>query len=82
MSIKSANKLIKDIQSKRNSWDERSQFTIKGVRNLSPADLDQIQLYAETYINSGGSGFPGLMNPFGEVGEVLDSYGLKSNSIF
>lgn len=82
MTIQNANKLIKDINSKRKSWDERSSFEMKGVRNLSPADLDQIELYAETYVNSGGFGFTGLMDPLGEVAEVLNAYGLKSNSLF
>lgn len=82
MSINSAVKLIKEIESKRNTWDERSQFKIKGVGNLSPADLDQIEFYAEAYINSGGLGFQGMMDPLGGPKEVLDAYGLKSDSLF
>ena len=74
--IKGAEKLIKDINKKRLNWNERSMFTIKGVRNLSVSDLDTIELYANTYIRNGGYGFPGLMNPLGEVKEVLQKYNL------
>ena len=47
--IKQAQKIIKDINKKILAWNERSQFTIKGVKNLSRADLDSLVLYAETY---------------------------------
>lgn len=76
MSKVNANKLIKDINKKKASWNERSQFKIKGVGNLSVSDLDQLELYAQTYISNGGS-FTGLMEPFGEIREVLDAYDLK-----
>lgn len=78
MTIKNAIKLIQDIEKKQNNWDERSQFTIKGVRNLSPSDLDTLKLYADHFINSGGVSFNGLMNPLGEVGDVLKAYNIKS----
>lgn len=78
MSIQKANELKNEIENKRNNWDERSQFVIKGVRNLSSADLDVIEMYADNYIQSGGFSFNGLMNPMGEVREVLEAYKLKS----
>lgn len=77
--LRSAEKLIKDINSKITKWDERSQFTIKGVKNLSMSDLGTLQLYAETYIRSNGYGFPGLMKPRGDIAKVLESYGLKDS---
>lgn len=59
--------LLEEIERKLDKWDERSSFVIKGVRNLSRADLDTLELYA-TYSGR-------LMKPRGEVGEVLAKYG-------
>lgn len=73
--IKSAEKLIGDINTKINNWNERSQFTLKGVKNLSRADLDVLGMYAETYIKNGS--FYGLMEPMGEIGEVLSKYNIN-----
>lgn len=74
--MSNANTLINDINKKKESWNERSQFKLKGVGNLSVSDLDLLELYAQTYITNGGS-FTGLMEPFGEIKEVLDAYGVK-----
>lgn len=71
--VKAAEKLIKDIEGKIAKWNERSQFTMKGVKNLSRADLDMLELYAKTYIQNGGS-FNGLMEPMGEMKEVFEKY--------
>lgn len=81
--MKNAEKLIKDIKRKKDQWDERSQFELKGVGNLSNSDLDELDLYANTYKDNGGS-FQGLSSPLGDVKEVLDAYGLedKFGSIF
>jgi hypothetical protein len=68
-----ANKLLKDIKSKKDKWNERSQFKIKGVGNLSMSDLDTLELYAETYINFGD--LNSLMRPLGDILEVLKAYG-------
>ena len=68
------NKLISDVNKKLRNWNERSNFTLKGVRNLSPADLDTLVLYAENY--DGYGGFNGLMKPVGDIAEVLKAYGL------
>ncbi len=72
--MEKAKKLIKEIDNKITNWNERSQFTIKGVKNLSRSDLDTIVLYAETFIKFGGNGFPGLMKPRGNVEQVLSIY--------
>lgn len=63
-------KLLKDIQKARDSWDERSCFKLKGVKNLSQSDLDTLEVYAK---NDGDS----LMRPRGYVKEVLEKYGYE-----
>lgn len=63
------NSLLKLIEKKRFSMELRT-VTIKGVRNLSRADLDAIELYA----TSGGHG---MMRPSGSVLAVLEKYGYK-----
>ena len=77
--VVNAQKLLKDIDSELSNWNERSQFCLKGVGNLSRADLDTLTLYAEAYIRSGGYGFPGLMKPLGEIREILEKYGITAN---
>lgn len=71
-------KLKRDINKKFANWNERSSFTMKGVKNLSVADLDSIILYAEQYEKCGS--FRGLMQPRGGVKAVLDAYDIKDNS--
>ena len=71
---KNAYKCIKDVDKKISNWDERSNFTLNGVRNLSRADMDVIRLYAETYLTYGS--YHGLMKPLGSIKNVLDSYQL------
>lgn len=78
MTTKNAYKLIEDINQMKDNWDECSQIKMKGCSNLSISDLDTLELYAETYIQSNGFGFSGLMNPLGEIKDVLDAYGMKS----
>lgn len=63
-------KLLKDIEKKKETWDERSCFKMKGIGNISRADLDTIELYART-------GGVGLRKPLCEVGEVLAKYGYE-----
>ena len=69
-----AQKLIKTINQKINSWNERSGFTIHGVKNLSRADLDMIKLYCQNVINYGD--YRGLMKPLGSEKEVLEKAGI------
>lgn len=73
--MKKAHELLKEIEKKRRNWDERSQFKIKGVGNLSCSDLDIIQLYTETYIQSGN--LMALMRPLGGVAQVLKAYDIE-----
>jgi hypothetical protein len=74
--VKQAKRLIGDIRKKIASWNERSQFKLRGVNNLSRSDLDTLELYAQTFIRNGGYGFSGLMQPRGSIKAVLDKYGL------
>jgi len=78
--VKNAVKLIKDIDKKKSKWNERSQFKIKSVGNLSFSDLGTLELYANQYISNaenGRTGFNGLMQPRGNIEKVLSKYELK-----
>ena len=65
--------LKRDIEKLRDNWDERSSFTLGGVKGLSVADLDTILLYADAvefrYMNN-------LMAPIGKIAQVLNHYNL------
>ena len=76
--IKQAEKLIKDVHTKIDKWNERSQFKVKGVGNLSRSDMDTLEYYAETFIKNGGYGFPGLLEPLGNIREVFVKYEMIS----
>jgi len=73
--MEKARKLINDIRVKKQKWNERSQFTLKGVRNLSMSDLDTLTLYAEHIILYGH--WQGLLRPRGSIAEVLTKYGIE-----
>lgn len=70
--------LITDIQLKKMNWNERSQFIIDNVKNLSMSDLDTLTLYAETYLKYGF--FKNLMEPRGAIKTVLAKYGLMEGN--
>lgn len=74
--IKQAEKLIQDVDKKIRTWNERSQFRLKGVGNLSKSDMDTLKMYAETFIRSGGYGFTGLMGPTGSTRDIFVQYGI------
>lgn len=76
--MKNAEKLINDIYKLKLKWNERSSFKLKGVSNLSMADLDTLDLYANEYIRNQGMSFGSFMQPFGETKDVLDAYGIKA----
>lgn len=63
-------RLLEDIDRAYRQWDERSQFRISGIGNLSCSDLETIELYAKT------EGI-GLMRPVGSVAMVLEKYGFE-----
>ena len=70
--IQGALKLKKDVEAKFEKWNERSMFTVKGVKNLSQSDLDTLTLYAENTLMVGS--FAGLMEPLGDIRNVLQKY--------
>lgn len=73
--LMNAIKLLSTIRSKRENWDERGSFNIKGVSNLSSSDLDTLEMYAQCIYRHGT--YQGrLMQPYGGVGDVLKEYGL------
>lgn len=42
-------KLESDVQKKLDSWDEKSQFTLAGVNNLSFSDMEMLLSCCELY---------------------------------
>ena len=81
MTIQKANKLIQEVNAKLMQV-EHNVGTFKGIKNLSVSDLDSIVMYAEKYIENGGTGFSGMIQPMGEVKEVLDKCGLVEKNNF
>lgn len=81
--MSNSEKLTKIIQKKLDNWNERSSFTIKGVKNLSRSDLETILLYVKAYEKSGEVDFGGLVYPRGYLNQVLQGYeiGIKAKSI-
>lgn len=73
---KASEKLIKDIKTKILNWNERSQFKIKGVGNLSKSDLDTLTMYAENAIRNPHNPEGGFMPLRGGVREVFIAYGI------
>ena len=70
--VRNAHSLIKLIDDKIRNWNERSQFIVHGVKNLSRSDMDMIIMYAENLIMNGGYSYGNLMKPLGNAGKVLD----------
>ena len=70
-----AEKLLKDIENQFNKWDERSQFKMCGVGNLSVSDLETLEYYAEEYLNRGT--IDHLSKPLGGLDKILESYGIQ-----
>ena len=75
-----AQKLIKTINQKIENWNERSCFTIHGVKNLSRGDLDMIKMYCDNVIKFGNYGY--LMKPLGSEKEVLEKAGITVEDCF
>ena len=74
--MQGARKLKKDVEAKIEKWDERSSFTLKGVKNLSFADMECLLLYAEDMIRFGN--LSQLMKPLGKTRQVLEKYKMLS----
>ena len=73
-----AKQLIKDIDKKLNNWDERSSFKLKGIGNLSYADMESLKLYAEEFLKRGNVNH--FMKPLGDKKEILAKYGIERTS--
>lgn len=75
MSItKNADQLISDIRLKRANWNERSSFTLKGIKNLSNSDLDTLILYAQNAINHPDNPEYGYMRLRGDLRQIFIAY--------
>lgn len=75
ITIKQAKKLIKDAERKIQGMEYRN-VRLKGVPNLSRADLDSAILYAEQFIASHGKDFGSLRQPNGSDKSLLAAYGV------
>ena len=72
--IDKAREFLETIERKIDKWNERSCFTVLGVKDLSRSDMDDLILYTEHYIKYGY--FMGLREPLGSVAEVLKNAGI------
>lgn len=75
-----AKKLINDVDKKIKNWDERSQFKMQGIGNLSYADMEILKFYAEEFLRRGSINH--LMKPPRAIKEVLAKYGIERTSIW
>ena len=73
-----ARKFLAMLERKINNWDERSCFTVCGVKNLSRSDMDDLILYTEHFIEYGY--FIGLRESLGSIAEVLKNADLKGEN--
>lgn len=78
--MKNAEKLLKDIEKALKTWNEYDSFSLKGCSNLSLSDLDSLKLYASQYIANKGKSFSPYATPLGDIGDVLDAYGITVSS--
>lgn len=69
-------KLRADVNKKLDTWNEHSMFTLKGVRNLSRSDMDDLLFFADMLELHGASGFHFIMGR--DVQRVWESYGLPA----
>ena len=70
--------IYKDLEKCRRKNEYRVS-TLKGVKNLSRSDLDTVELYAQTIERQGN--YYGLMEPRGNVRELLNKYGFIRENI-
>lgn len=73
-----ARKFLAMLERKIDNWDERSCFTVCGVKNLSRSDMDDLTLYTEHFIEYGY--FIGLRERLGSIAEVLKNADLKGDN--
>lgn len=73
MGMSAVEKCMYEVE-KKLAGMENGTVTIKGVSNVSVADLDTVLLYAE-YVDTGR--LHELMRPVGNVRRVLEAYGIE-----
>ena len=73
-----ARKFLAMLERKIDNQDERSCFTVCGVKNLSRSDMDDLILYTEHFIEYGY--FIGLRESLGSIAEVLKNADLKGEN--
>lgn len=73
-----ARKFLAMLERKIDNWDERSCFTVCGVKNLNRSDMDDLILYTEHFIEYGY--FIGLRESLGSIAEVLKNADLKGEN--
>ncbi len=74
-----ARKFLAMLEQKIDNWDERSCFTVCGVKNLSRSDMDDLILYTMHFIEYGY--FMGLCEPLGSIAYVLKRAGVIDDQI-
>lgn len=65
-------RLRKDIAEKMANWDERSNFTLAGVKNLSRSDLNTLLMCCDFHDKYGDMG--GIAYLSKEIMAVLEKY--------
>lgn len=71
--IKNAQKMIQTINNKLDKIEHQTS-TLKGVKNLSRADLEMAQLYAHNFIRNSGASFSPFIEPTGEIKTLLEKF--------
>ena len=75
-----ARKFLAMLERKIDNWDERSCFTVCGVKNLSRSDMDDLILYTEHFIEYGYLLGPVVMDELLAV--VLKNADLKGENYY
>ncbi len=73
--LKGCIKLKKDIENAVIRWNERSQFRIGGVGNLSRSDIDIMLDICDAIINVNGMNVPNRNTPYDLI-PVFTKYGI------
>ena len=68
-------RLRNDISKKINRWNERSLFTLAGVKRLSLGDMNTLMMCCQYYETHGSLHGISPFNP--DIWEVLDRYSIE-----
>ena len=69
-----AQRIVKDVQRKLDTWNEYSMFKIKGIGNLSRSDMDELLMYCDDLMNGGFKQH--MFLPRGSIKAVFEAYGI------